>query len=158
MAQSPAAPVSFVIREMTIADYDAVRALLASVPGVTLRAADSRENTQRYLERNPGLSFVAVAHGRMGAESVVGCLMGGHDGRRGYLQHLAVDAALRRQGIGAALVERSLAALELLRIEKMHIDVLLDNTAAQQFWSRRGWNRRDDVVRYSFSRSSDSNV
>ncbi len=146
-------PADAVIREMTISDYDAIRALLSSVPGVTLRSADSREKTQRYLERNPGLSFVAVAGAR-----IVGCVMCGHDGRRGYLQHLAADPTLRRRGIGAALVERSLAALERLGIEKAHIDVLADNTEAQQFWVNRGWRRRSDLLRFSFSRSSEPNA
>ncbi len=65
--------------------------------------------------------------------------MCGQDGRRGYLQHLAVEADLRSRGIGGALAERSLAALERLGIEKTHIDVLADNIEAQQFWVNRGW-------------------
>ena len=75
------------IRVMTPADYDAVSGLLRATEGVVLRAADSRAATARYLERNPGLSFVCCDAG-----GVVGCVFAGHDGRRGYLQHLAVHA------------------------------------------------------------------
>jgi len=89
---------------MTMADYDAVIELMKATPGVSFRDADSRDATARYLERNPGLSFVAEKGDRL-----VGCVMCGHDGRRGYLQHLAVLPEHRRQGIASALVERCLA-------------------------------------------------
>lgn len=62
------------------------------------------------------------------------------------------------RGMGGALAERSLAALERLGIEKTHIDVLADNIEAQQFWVNRGWRRRSDLLRYSLNRSSDPNA
>ena len=89
------------IREMTMADYDGVMELLRASEGVVIRGADSREGVARYQARNPGFSFVAVDGG-----AVVGCVLGGHDGRRGYLNHLAVAAVCRGRGIGRALVER----------------------------------------------------
>lgn len=106
-----------VIREMTLGDYDAVRDLLASVPGVTLRSADSRKGTQLYLERNAGLSFVALLGSR-----IVGCVMCGHDGRRGYLQHLAVEADLRSAASAARWLSAALprwSAWELKRPTSM---------------------------------------
>jgi N-acetylglutamate synthase len=71
------------VRRMTLSDYAGVMDLLGRVEGICLRDADSREGIARYLERNPGLSFVAEAGGVVGA-----CVFGGHDGRRGYLYHL----------------------------------------------------------------------
>jgi ribosomal protein S18 acetylase RimI-like enzyme len=141
------------IRKMTIEDYDAVIELLTAMSGVRLRDADSRESTARYLERNPGLSFVAFVD-----EVLVGCVMCGHDGRRGYLQHLAVSPHFRRQGIGSALVEACLAKLESLGILKTHIDVLVENQQAHDFWRRRGWHKRDDIFRYSFLRNHERNA
>jgi ribosomal protein S18 acetylase RimI-like enzyme len=141
------------IEVMTMADYDSVRLLLTSIPGLTLRSADSRADTERYLARNPGLSFVARS-----ADRIVGCVMCGHDGRRGYLQHLAVEPAMRRRGIGTALVTRCLDAMRELGIEKLHIDVLIENAQAHEFWTNSGWKRRTDIVRYSFTRSADPNV
>ena len=91
----------FSIRVMTLDDYDAVMEMMRSTPGISLRDADSRESTARYLARNPGMSFVAEAEGVL-----CGCVMCGHDGRRGYLQHLLVLPEYRRQGIANALVER----------------------------------------------------
>jgi N-acetylglutamate synthase len=141
------------ITVMTMADYDPVCQLLRSIPGLTIRSADSFEATERYLIRNPGLSFVARAGDR-----IVGCVMCGHDGRRGYLQHLAVEPIMRHQGIGAALTGRCLDALHRLGIEKTHIDVLTENALAHDYWIRSGWKRRTDIIRYSFNSSRDPNV
>jgi ribosomal protein S18 acetylase RimI-like enzyme len=100
----------FNIRVMTMDDYDAVIDLMRRTPGVSFRDADSRESTSKYLERNPGMSFVA----EVGAV-LCGCIMCGHDGRRGYLQHLVVLPQYRRQGIANALVERCLSSLRIPR-------------------------------------------
>ncbi len=137
---------------MTIADYDSVRALLLSTPGVTVRSADSREATERYLIRNPELSFVARMQGH-----IVGCVMCGHDGRRGYLQHLAVAPSAHRGSIGTTLVARCLEALRRIGIEKAHIDVVTTNTLAHAYWTSSGWKKRDDIVRYSLLVSTDQN-
>lgn len=141
------------IRPMTIDDYDAVTILMRSTPGISLRDADSREATARYLQRNPGLSFVAQAGG-----VVCGCIMSGHDGRRGYLQHLLVLPEYRRQGIATQLVERSISSLEALGIRKFHLDVLVSNEAAAGYWKRLGWQLRRDIDRYSFTRPGDENA
>ena len=143
----------FAIRTMTIDDYDAVIELMKRTPGVTFRDADSRDATRRYLERNPGLSFVATVDGE-----IVGCLMSGHDGRRGYLQHLAVQPPHRRKGIANALVEKCLTELNGIGIVKSHVDVLKSNELAHTYWSRQGWALRADIDRYSFIRGGSSNA
>lgn len=132
------------LRPMTADDYADVMALLARTAGVSIREADSFEATLYYLERNPGLSFVAHDGGRL-----LGCLMAGHDGRRGYLQHLAVTPDARQRGLAAALIERCLAALEGVGIRKAHVDVFCSNADARTYWERRGWRQRDEIVRYS---------
>jgi ribosomal protein S18 acetylase RimI-like enzyme len=143
----------FQIHPMTIDDHDAVIQLMKATPGVSLRDADSRESTLRYLERNPGLSFIAEVGG-----VVVGCLMAGHDGRRGYLQHLLVLPEHRRKGIANALVEQCLARLEGLGIKKSHIDVLKTNSAAATYWGKQGWKLRTDIDRYSLVRGGGENA
>ena len=147
------APEQASLRPMTMDDYDAVIELMKATPGVSFRDADSRDATARYLERNPGLSFVAEKDGRL-----VGCVMCGHDGRRGYLQHLAVLPEHRRQGIASALVERCLAALEQLGILKSHIDVFRTNDTGQAWWESQGWHRRADIHRYSHVRGGHENA
>ena len=132
----------------TIDRYDDVMALMHRTPGVSIRDADSRAATERYLARNPGMSFLCVD-----AERVVGCAMCGHDGRRGYLQHVIVDTAYRGRGIAHELVEHCLAELGKLGIEKTHLDVFVDNDLANRYWTRRGWKQRHDIYRYSLIRS-----
>lgn len=147
----------YTIRPMLFADYDAVMALMHQTPGVSIRDADGPDATRRYLERNEGLSFVAQVDAQVDG-TLVGCLMSGHDGRRGYLQHLLVLPDYRKQGIAAALVEHCLAALEALGIVKNHVDVLRTNTLAQAYWRQRGWTRRDDTERYSLIRAGGANA
>ena len=73
-------------RKLQITDHQDLILLWQNCDGISLRDADSRQAMQKYLERNPGLSFVAEVDAR-----IVASLMAGHDGRRGYIQHLAVD-------------------------------------------------------------------
>ena len=87
------------IRTLRIGDYRKIYALWKDAEGVGLGDSDSRVAIGRYLKRNRGLSLVATSGGRLIA--VVLC---GHDGRRGYLHHLAVARKWRRQGIGRKLV------------------------------------------------------
>lgn len=135
-------------RELTSADYDEVVALWRVTEGVVLRDVDEREPIARYLTRNPGLSFVASHHGR-----VIGAVLCGTDGRRGYLQHLAVAPAHRRRGVGRALVQRCIDALAQRGLEKCHLMVLPQNEAARAFWRRLGWQEREDVLLMSHVRS-----
>lgn len=141
------------IREMAVEDFDRVSALMQQTPGVTMRETDSREAVAIYLNRNPGLSFVAQRRG-----DLIGCVMAGHDGRRGYLQHLIVAPAHRHIGLASRLVNASLDRLQAEGILKSHIDVLLSNEAAMAFWEKIGWRRRTDIVRYSFIRDGGENV
>ncbi len=135
------------ITEFTLAHYDDVIALWRATPGICIREDDSREATARYLARNPGLSFIALGENRR----VIGTALCGHDGKRGYLQHVAVDPAFRRQGIAQQLVARCLTALAAEGISKANLAVLADNTPAIRHWTNRGWTLRDDIIRFSIA-------
>lgn len=141
------------IRAMTMTDYDAVMGLMRATPGITVRDADSRDATAAYLARNPGCSFVAEIN-----DQVCGCVMAGHDGRRGYLQHLVVLPVHRRRGMATALVDASLARLAQEGIQKFHVDVMVGNDVAARYWQRAGWHRRDDIHRYSFTHADNANA
>lgn len=128
------------IRPMTISDYDAVLRLWQASEGIGLNESDDRKNIALFLERNPGLSRVAADGTR-----ILGALLCGHDGRRGYLHHLAVAAAHRRQGLGRRLVESCLADLARLGILKCNIFLFGDNAAGEAFWRQLGWGNRPDL-------------
>ncbi|WP_413285920.1 GNAT family N-acetyltransferase [Vibrio sp. MA40-2] len=138
---------------MVIADYDQVIKLWSAIEAMRLRDADSRESIERYLSLNPGLSFVAERPGQ-----VVGTILVGSDGRRGYVQHLAVHESERGAGIGKQLIVSAISALESIGISKTHLFVANDNINAQQFYESSGWFSRDEVRMYSFNASENRNV
>ncbi len=132
------------IREMTIGDYDEVLALWQACEGIGLRDADSQEGVARFLERNPGLSLIALD-----GQHLIGAVLCGHDGRRGYIHHLAVSKPHRRLGIGRTLVGRCLSALEREGIGKCHIFVFSDNKDAIAFWEKIAWIERVELTMMS---------
>jgi len=140
-------------RTMTINDYEAAIALWSESEGVRIRDADSRQGIEKYLLRNPGLSFVAEVEG-----DLVGTIMAGHDGKRGYVQHLSVADSHRRLGIATQLVNHCLEALKNEGILKSHLMILPENRAAQKFWANQGWAYRSDILLYSYVNGDDPNV
>jgi len=140
-------------RPLQVSDHEQLMQLWQSCPGLSLRDSDSIEGLDRYLRRNPGLSFVAEQEG-----AIVGSLMAGHDGRRGYIQHLAVAPLLRQQGVASRLVEHCLQALKDEGIAKSHVHVQDSNSLGRDFWSRRGWVHRAEIEMYSFINGDNDNV
>ncbi len=130
------------IRIMTIGDYDAVYALWLSCKGMGLNDLDdSQEGIQRFLKRNPDTCFVAEAD-----DNIVGVIIVGNDGRRGYIYHTAVHTDYRKQGIGAALVETAMAALKTIGIHKTALVVFERNENGNAFWEKLGFTTREDLV------------
>ncbi|MBC7852932.1 MAG: GNAT family N-acetyltransferase [Pirellulaceae bacterium] len=111
---------SWKIQELIEADYQPVMALWNSTPGV--RATESPEEFSRILARNPGLSCVA-----RDGDQLVAAILCCHDGRRGYLYHLAVAESHRRQGIARAMVDRCLGLLTELSVARCTLFVVADN-------------------------------
>ena len=140
-------------RTMSISDHTRVSDLWSSSDGIVVRTSDSEEHIAKYLSRNHGLSFVAESHG-----DIVGSILAGHDGKRGYIQHLIVSPKFRSTGIGSQLVALCLSALSDSGILKSHIHVLEDNANARNFWTKHGWNLREDIVVYSYINSTDRNI
>lgn len=131
---------SIEIREMEIEDYDLLIDLWKSAEGIGLSEADSRDNIANFLQRNSGFSFVAQKD-----TEIVGAILCGHDGRRGYLHHLAVRKNHRLKGLGKELVQRCLIRLKIAGIDKCHIFVFQDNREGKEFWSKNGWQTRYDL-------------
>lgn len=128
------------IEPMRIEDFDAVIALWQGTEGVGLNESDTRPAIASYLSRNRGMSFVARS-----GDAIVGAVLCGHDGRRGYLHHLAVAPAHRRRGLGKKLVDSCLAQLVPLGILKCNIFLFADNADGLAFWRYNGWTTRGDL-------------
>lgn len=134
-------------------DYDQVILLWRGTDEMLLRDADSQQNIQTYLQKNPGLSFVLEKQGK-----IIGAILVGTDGRRGYVQHLAISSQQRGQGLGKQLLHVAISALQAQGIDKTHLFVSQDNPTAQRFYQSLGWERRDEVQMYSFNTSTNQNV
>jgi len=125
------------LREFTMADYDGAIDLWKASEGIGLSEADERQNIAHFLAHNPGMSLVAEENGR-----IVGAVLCGNDGRRGYLHHLAVARSHRGAGLGRALVDRCLTALAAAGMKKCHIFVIAANVEGERFWKKVGWEER----------------
>jgi len=125
---------------MKAGDLESVIDLWRRTEGVGLNESDTPEQLLLYLDRNPNLSLVA----RDGAR-LVGAVLCGHDGRRGYLNHLAIIPAYRGRGIGRTMVETCLASLSTLGILKCNVFLYVNNGPGEQFWRRCRWSARSDL-------------
>lgn len=127
---------------MNISDYEKVYAIWISCKGMGLNNLDdSREGIERFLLRNPETCFVAEAD-----EAVVGVIMAGHDGRRGYIYHTAVLPKYRNRGIAAKLVENAMSAMKNAGINKVALVVFDRNEGGNAFWEKMGFAVREDLV------------
>ena len=130
------------IRLMTMEDYDGIYELWMSCVGMGLNNLDdSKDGIEKFLLRNPATCFVAEEDGR-----IVGVILAGNDGRRGYIYHTAVNPSFRNQGIGAALVESAMEALQSLGINKVALVVFSKNKDGNDFWEKLGFTTRGDLV------------
>ena len=128
------------ISTFTIEDYDQVLDLWKSCEGIGLGEADSKENIEKFLHQNNGLSLIAKQD-----KEVIGVLLVGHDGRRGYIHHLSVPPHSRRNGIGKELVKSGIDRLKNIGITKCHIFIFQNNESGKHFWEKCGWSYRKEL-------------
>jgi len=131
-----------ILRGFTMDDYEAVYALWRDAgQGVSLRPSDERVEVAKKLSRDPDLFLVAEDGGR-----VVGAIVGGWDGRRGWLHHLAVSHDARGRGIGAALVIEVERRLKEKGCLKVNLLVHGSNEAARRLYQRLGYDEMTGIV------------
>ena len=130
------------IRTMTLEDYEEVYGLWMSCPGMGLNNLDdSREGIGHFLERNPRTCLVAVEENR-----IVGVILAGNDGRRGYIYHTAVALSCQGRGVGTRMVQETLRALKEEGIRKAALVVFDRNEGGNAFWEKQGFTEREDLV------------
>lgn len=132
---------SLQIRPLTSDDYPAVVALWENAPGIELCEGDSQSELASYLQRNPALSYVACDSG-----DIVAAALCGHDGRRGFIYHLAVAPTHRGRGVAQRLVDECADGLRNAGIRRAIILVANDNAIGRAFWLRNGWELIDGAV------------
>lgn len=139
-----------IIREMTIEDYDEVYKMWLTTSKRALSKADEKPQMERYLRHNAGMSQVAVINGK-----IVGTVLAGHDGRRGFIHHMAVLPEYRRRRIGHSLAQRAIEKISAEGIDKTHIFCYQNNETGQSFWRDFGFVRRDDIFIYSYDNNAE---
>jgi ribosomal protein S18 acetylase RimI-like enzyme len=119
--------------------FDDVIALWqASGPGIRISPSDSPDKIKHKLERDPDLFLVAEEDGQ-----VVGAVLGGYDGRRGIVYHLAVRQDQRNRGVGRSLMQELETRLRDKGCSKYYLLVTRDNPQAVEFYENMGVERMD---------------
>lgn len=134
-----------IYKELVKSDYASSFLLWKKTEGMSITKADTLEAFDLFLNSNPGLSF-----GAFDEDKLIGTVLCGTDGRRGYIYHLAVEKEYRRMNIGAKLLSSSIEELKKKGIEKCHIFVFKNNETGNAFWEKSGWKKRDDINVFSF--------
>ncbi|HEX7078138.1 MAG TPA: GNAT family N-acetyltransferase [Candidatus Eisenbacteria bacterium] len=125
------------IRDFRPGDLEEARRLWAATEGLGAGPGDTDEAIGRFLERNRGLSLVALSGG-----SIVATVLCGHDGRRGILYRVAVAPEWRRRGLAAELTRRCLSGLGKEGIGRCFVFVETDNEGALSYWAAAGFRKR----------------
>ncbi len=129
-------PDGITLRQFSLDDYDAVYAFWTAIgPGLGLSASDSREEIAKKVMRDPDLFLLALDGDR-----IVGTVLGGFDGRRGMIYHLAVARDYRRRGLGRRLMADVEERLRAKGCRKCYLLVHNDNQHAIDFYTRDGWS------------------
>ena len=143
MNHSKEISMEYRIKQVTIADYDAIYELWVSTEQSRRSLNpidDSREGIDRYLKRNPNTCFAAVKDDR-----IIGVILTGHDGRRAIIHHMCIHPDYQRLGIAAHLVSLAEDALRKEGIQKLFCLVFKDNEAANAFWEQQGYSLRTNL-------------
>ena len=123
------------------ADYQPVYDLWSSIEkGVHVGRSDTLSEIEKKLSRDPDLFLVAECENK-----IVGSVIGGYDGRRGLIYHLAVNHAFRGQGIGSQLMDEVEQRLRVKGCLKSYLLVTSDNLEAEQYYKQRGWYFMDNI-------------
>lgn len=126
-------------------DYPAVYKLWKNAGnGIHLRRSDEQDEIRKKVERDPDLFLLAENHGQ-----IIGSVLGGFDGRRGMMYHLAVEKKYRQQGIASQLVDELESRLRAKGCLRYYLLVTRENQEAIDFYEKRGWQVMDDLFAYA---------
>jgi ribosomal protein S18 acetylase RimI-like enzyme len=122
-------------------DYKQVFELWQAIEkGVHVGRSDTLAEIEKKLERDPDLFLVAESAGR-----IIGSVIGGFDGRRGIIYHLAVASTLRGQGVGSRLMDEVESRLRTKGCLKCYLLVTVDNLEVEDYYRQHGWQQMDQV-------------
>ncbi|CAD6490855.1 MAG: Acetyltransferase YpeA [Candidatus Argoarchaeum ethanivorans] len=132
------------IREIRSEDYEASIRFWESIDEIELDDSEGKQDFEFFLRRNKGMSFLALDK-----EEVIGACLASHNGRRGFLDHLAIAPSHRRKGLGKMLVEKCLKVLQAEGIKRNYVFLFKENAEGRAFWEHIGWSQCDEYVMMS---------
>lgn len=143
MKSDPSLPANLVLREVHFpSEYPQVIDLWQNAgPGVHVRRSDEEQELAKKLQRDPDLFLVAEVDGH-----IIGSVLGGFDGRRGMVYHLAVESAYRKKGLGALLMQELEKRMKAIGCIRSYLLVTRDNLEAIRFYENTGWERMDLLI------------
>jgi ribosomal protein S18 acetylase RimI-like enzyme len=136
-------PDNLVLREFQFPDDfpQVINLWMSAGPGIHLRRSDEKDEINKKLQRDPDLFLVAEID-----ELIIGSVLGGFDGRRGMVYHLAVDNQYRKRGIGTALMKELERRMKQKGCIRSYLLVTHDNTDATSFYETMGWEKMDLLI------------
>ncbi len=140
MKSSSSLPAGLVLREFHFpSDYSQVIHLWENAgPGIHLRRSDEAPELAKKLQRDPDLFLVAEVD-----RQIIGTVLGGFNGRRGMVYHLAVEPSYRMKGLGALLMQQLEERLKAKGCIRSYLFVTRDNLEAIRFYENTGWERME---------------
>ncbi|MHA2296598.1 MAG: GNAT family N-acetyltransferase [Candidatus Hodarchaeales archaeon] len=136
---------NYVIREMKENDILDVRRLWSKT-GFELTYSDEPEELKRMLKHNPGLCLVAIKK-----RTIIGVVLGGFDGRRGWVHHLAIDPIFQKKGVGTKLMTELTKRFNEKKVVKIKLEYFREKTEVDNFYKKLGWEKRDELVTMSLT-------
>ena len=136
---------SFLLTEMTIDDIKSVRYLWKKVD-FDLSYSDKPVEIQRMIDHNPDLCLVIKKNSR-----IIASLLGGFDGRRGWIHHLAVDPDFQNNNYGTLMMNEITKRFSQKGVVKLKIEILEDNKKVIDFYKSLGWELRSELTTMSLT-------
>jgi len=113
--------------------------------GIGVGSSDTKEETALILNRNPELFLIGKEK-----DKIIAVVIGAFDGRRGYVHHLAVDPKYQKKGYGKAIMDDLIERFRKKKVHKIHLFIQKENRDVLDFYSKKGWEIREDIIMMSF--------
>jgi ribosomal protein S18 acetylase RimI-like enzyme len=113
--------------------------------GISVGSSDTKIELKRMLKRNPGLFLIGKLK-----DKIIAVVMGGFDGRRGYVHHLAVERKFQKRGYGKMMLNELIKKFRSMGVHKIHLFIEKSNINVISFYKNLGWQMREDLTMMSF--------
>jgi ribosomal protein S18 acetylase RimI-like enzyme len=132
------------VEKFNIQDYNEVLELWIKA-GIGIGSSDTKEEISVIMDQNPELFLIGKEE-----EKIVAVVIGAFDGRRGYVHHLAVDPKYQKEGYGKAIMNELIKRFQKKKVHKIHLFIEKQNNEVINFYSKLGWEIRDDLTMMSY--------